>query len=353
MKFRFLDARNCHALLPPVHGLPMARLLDEYLRQEVNDKRGELHGSIDALIRHNERTTNRARGSQRLCNSPIEIALIYNVASRKVDVRGVKKPLRGRANFHTILEFANGITWKTIVPLQLLLKGWGDANRGYQCYIHSISHNANQIQSFADMQARWEAASDDYHYIGITGRNWLHRFREHMGEMGRGSRRRFYRAWRESMGKTDVHFVSQLGDTNLTYEDAMNWEELHVDQLGSNGLNMISGGFKGLKELHEHRIIDRIDLSLEERDKAIAEYVRQNPRKGIPNPFIAELWKDDDFYLKVIEARSKTLSADQVRKIRELASMGRSVTEIAEEVDALNELQVKNVIAGRYYGRIH
>ena len=48
MKLRFLDARNCHALLPPVHGLPIARLLDEYLRRHVNDKRGEQHGSIDA-----------------------------------------------------------------------------------------------------------------------------------------------------------------------------------------------------------------------------------------------------------------------------------------------------------------
>jgi hypothetical protein len=155
----------------------VARLLDEYLRRHVNDVRGEIHGSVDALIRHNERTANRARGSQRLCNSPIEIALIYNVANREVDVQGLKRPLSGRANFHTILVLANGITWKTMVPLQFLLKGWGDANRGHQCYVHSIAHNVNQIQSFADIQARWETASDDYHYIGITGRIWLQRFR--------------------------------------------------------------------------------------------------------------------------------------------------------------------------------
>ena len=335
-----------------MHGLPIGRLLDEYLRRYVNEVRGELHGSVNALIKHNERTSNLQRGSQRLCKSPIEVALIYNVANREVDIKGLKRPMSGRANFHTILVFPNGITWKTIIPLQYLLKGWGDANRGHQCYAHSISNNVSQIKSFAEMQAREAASSDDYLYVGITGRNWLHRFREHMGEMGRGSRKRFHRAWRESMGIADVHFVSHLVNINLTYKDAMNWEEYYVDRVGSNSLNMIPGGFKGLKHLFEHRITDRIDVSLGERDKAIAMYARQNPRKGIPNPFIAELWKDDEFYLKVIEARPKTLSPDQVRKIRVLASMEWSVAKIAEEVGALNELQVKNVIAGRTYRRI-
>jgi hypothetical protein len=153
----------------------------------------------------------------------------------------------------------------------------------------------------------------------------------------------------------NVQFISSLMDINLTFEDAMAWEELHVDRVayGPNGLNMIPGGFKGLKYLHEHRVIGRDDISLEERDRAISEFLRQNPRKGIPNPFLAELWKDDDFYLKVIGARPKTLSPDQVRKIRELAQRGWSIENIAEEVGALNEVQVKNVIARRTYARIH
>jgi hypothetical protein len=353
MKFRFIDARNCYALLPPVRGLPMARILDDYLRRHINDKQGELHGAVRDLIKHNESTIKRARSSNRLCDSAIEIALIYNSSSREVDVRGIKKPLIGPANFHTLIQFANGITWKTIVPLQYLLKGWGDANRGNQCYVHSISHNVSQVQSFADMQARGETTSDDFHYVGITGRNWLHRFREHMGEMERGSGRRFYRAWRESMGMTDVHFISQLGEINLTFSDAMNWEEVHVDRLGANGLNMIPGGFKGLRLLHELRITNGTDISLEDRDLAIAEYARQNPRKGVPNPFIAELWKDDEYYLKVIGARQKTLMPSQVRKIREYNKMGWSVERIAEAVGALNEIQVKNVISGKTYRRIH
>ncbi len=354
MKARFLDTRNCHALLPQGHGLPLAQRLDECLRQ-INDKHDELRGSIDKLIEHNEKTRNRTCGSQRYCNSPIEIAQISYLANRVVNTRAINGPGTGPAKLHTMLVYENGMTWKTIVPLQFLLKGWGDANSGHQCYIHTIAHNLEQIDSLEKLQARREADSDEYYYAGITGRNWLLRLSEHIGEMNRGSRRKFHAAWQDSLGMRDVHFISSLMDINLTYEDAMNWEELSVDRFayGPNGLNMIPGGFKGLKFLHKHRITDRIGISLEERDRAISDYLRQNPRKGIPNPFMAELWKDDDFYLKNIEARPKTLSPDQVREIRELSQSRRSITEIAEVVGALNETQVKNVIARRTYRRIH
>jgi len=73
----------------------------------------------------------------------------------------------------------------------------------------------------------------------------------------------------------------------------------------------------------------------------------------MPNPFISALWEDDDFYLRNIEAREKTLSADQVRQIRKLHEMGWSVTAITKEVGALNEIQVKNVIVRRTYQRVH
>ena len=352
MKLRFLDAKNCHAILPQVPGLRIVGVLDAYLGKYVNDLQGELYGSVDKLIRHNENTIQQARGTKRLVNSPIMIALIYNIYSREINVSGIKSPVENKANFQIALEFENGITWKIIVPLQFLLKGWGNVNQGFQGYVHSISYNISRIKSFDDMQKRWDSGDKDFQYVGITGRNWLLRFREHMGETAKGSRRRFYRVWRESMGKPDIHFISQLGNVNMTYKEAMNWEEYHVDQLGKNRLNMIPGGFKGLKFLHEHRLTDNINISLEERDKAIIEYIRQNPRKGVPNPFIAELWTDDDFYLKVIEARQKTLSPEQVREIRKLSELGHSTNKIKEDVGALNEIQVKNVISGKYYSRI-
>jgi len=333
--------------------LPLAQRLDECLRQ-INDKHGALRGSIDKLVEHNEKTRNRTRGSQRYCDSSIEISQISYFANRVVNTRAIEGPGSGPAKLHTMLVYENGITWKTIVPLQFLLKGWGDANSGHQCYIHTIAHKLEQIDSLEKWQARRQADSDEYYYVGITGRNWLLRFSEHMGELRRGSRKKFHAAWRDSLGLRDVHFISSLMDINLTYEDAMNWEELHVDRVayGPNGLNMIPGGFRGQRELHKLGLIGRLGIALEERDKALAEYVRRNPRRGIPNPFVAELWKDDEFYLKNIGARAKTLSPDQVRKIRKLCANGRSVAEITEEVGALNETQVKNLIAGKTYRRI-
>lgn len=353
MKLRFIDARNYHALLPPVHGLPSARALDEYLGREINDKKGDYQGSIDELIRQNQKTINKTRSNRRLVESPIEIAVFYYATSRFVDLKSVVRPapLTGWAKLHTILEFENGITWKTIVPLQYLLKGWGDANHGHQCYVHSISQHITQIRSFADMLDREEKGSDDYSYAGITSRNWLHRFREHMSEAGRGSRKTFHRAWRDFMGVPDVHFISQLGPINLSYNDAMNWEEVNVDRLGPRRLNMIPGGFKGQRMLHELGIISQKNVSLEDRENAIAEYLRRNSKKGIPHPFMAERWKDDDHYRKVMEANPRTLSEYQVKMIRQLDKEGHSVEEITLEVNARNEMQVRNVLSGRTFSR--
>jgi len=341
-------------LLPQGHGLSLVQRLEVCLAQ-INDSDGPLRGSIDHLIKRNENTLSQSVGSARLVASPVAVGQSSDVETGWINTQAVTSPFPGPAYLHTIQAYGEGLTWKSIIPLQFLLKGWGDANSGHQCYVHTISQNMDQLKTFGDWRARMEADSDEYYYVGITGRNWLLRLGEHIREMHRGSRRRFHAAWRESLDLSNVLFVSTLIDINLTFEDAMDWEELHVDKFanGPNGLNMIPGGFKGLRHLHKHGIIARQNISLEERERAMAEYLRQNPRKGIPNPFMAELWKDDNYYLKVNEANPKRLSAPQVRRIRELAAEGRSVEEITEAVGALNETQVKNIIAGRTYNRIH
>jgi hypothetical protein len=152
----------------------------------------------------------------------------------------------------------------------------------------------------------------------------------------------------------NVQIVSSLMAINMTYDEAMNWEEDKVDQIASDqyGLNMIPGGFKGLKYLHKLRITNKEKVSLGERELAIEEYIRRNPRKGVPNPFIRALWENDDHYLKVIAARPKTLTPNQVYRIRELHANGWSPGEITEEVAALNVGQVKRVISGKAYSRI-
>ena len=139
----------------------------------------------------------------------------------------------------------------------------------------------------------------------------------------------------------------------MNYENAMNWEEAEVDRIASDqfGLNMIPGGFKGLKFLHKRRLIKSMDITLEERENAIADYIREHPRKGIPNPFLSQLWEDDDFYLRINEANPKRLSEQQVEKILDLHKMGWSIPQITIEVGALNEKQVNGVITEKNYGR--
>jgi hypothetical protein len=40
---------------------------------------------------------------------------------------------------------------------------------------------------------------------------------------------------------------------------------------------MIPGGFKGLRFLHKLGVTTKVNVSLEEREQAISEFIRQNP----------------------------------------------------------------------------
>ncbi|MCE2612779.1 hypothetical protein LVD13_07330 [Flavobacteriaceae bacterium D16] len=350
MKLKFLDVQNCRALLPDSDGLPTLQKLDECL-EEINN---EYPGSIKALIKTNEKSMIGFKGSKRLCISHIKIAQGVDFQERVINTRAIFEDRPYPAEFMIVQFFGNRISQKIIVPLQYLLKGWGNGREGHQCYMHYVSHNMDKKVNMETMQWK-DSDSDNYYYAGITGRDWLKRLNEHIGEMRRGSAKSFHKAWRESWGVSNVQFSSYLREINLSYEEAMDWEEIMVDSLGKDGncLNMIPGGFKGLKFLHEHRITDRVKIPLKERDRAIAKYAKQNPRKGIPNPFIAELWKDDEYYLKIIEARPKTLSHEQVILIRELHKKGYSLEQITKEVEAINQRQVKRVIEGKTYRRYH
>ena len=136
MKTRFLDVRNCHALLPQRHGLSLVQHLEDCLR-EINDRNGPLKGAIDRLIKHNEKTRIRFRGSQRFLDSSIEVSQAAYIAARLINTQAMEGPIKGPAKFHTNIVSEDGTYWKTIIPLQFLLKGWGDANDGHQCYVHT------------------------------------------------------------------------------------------------------------------------------------------------------------------------------------------------------------------------
>lgn len=239
----------------------------------------------------------------------------------------------------------NGTEWSISVPLQMLMKGWPKIENEHIGYAHSIALTDSVTGEM-----------DQHFYIGVSKRNWLARMAEHFREIQTGSNKTFHRAWREYIGRRDVLLGSELITCNHTFEQIMDWEEEQVDKCMSLGksLNMIPGGFKGIKFLHEHRLLGSTgNVTLEDRERAITNYQHLNPRIGVPNLLISELWKNEEYAQKVICGVEGRLSVEQVREIRRLNMLGMSVEKIASMVNALNGRQVERVLSGSTYSRIH
>lgn len=250
-----------------------------------------------------------------------------------------------RVVYHLRFNTYSGTEWSISFPVQLVMKGYSSIDNGYVGYSHSIT--------LCDDTGK--PKKTQHHYIGVTKRNWLKRMSEHFNEVRSGSNKTFHRAWREYAGRSDVLLSSELITTNHTFDQIMAWEEWAVDEQMKAGtsLNMIPGGFKGMKYLHEHRLTNNQVVSVKERDAAIQRYQAQHPRAGIPNLIISELWNNEEYAQKVICGAEGRLSPDQVRKIRELNEMSIPVERITEMVSANNTLQVKRVLSGKTYSRIH
>ena len=258
------------------------------------------------------------------------------------DTQGLERPKEDwRCLLNLCIFITEGAKWSIVVPLQTLLKNYPVIKNAHYGYAHSI----------------WlKNQNTEHYYAGITKRSWLIRMKEHLSEaFKKESKKKFHRAWREYVDDEDVVFKSELVVTNHSYEQIMSWEEWVVDKYMDAGvsLNMIPGGFKGIKFLHEHRMLDNTKhVSIDERDKAITRYAHKHPKAGIPNLLIAELWEDDDYATAVICGVDGRLSVDQVRLIRKLNHQGLSDEEIVDKAQAKNLQQVQNVLSGKTYSRI-
>lgn len=225
-------------------------------------------------------------------------------------------------------------------PMRFAFKGMRDLTIGYMVYTHAIVMKNG----------------DTYVYYGITSRHWLHRLKEHETDAAKGSPLLFHRALREKM-KDAAWFYSTLIAAGRTKDEAYDMEEYLVskysfcrDHIG--GLNLIPGGYEGIRWLGRFGgIIDRT-VEPEERDSIVARIATDNPRLGISNPIVAALWEDDAYAEAVICGGENRLSADQVRHIRMLAAEGYAVNRIVDMSGASNVEQVNRVISGRTYSRI-
>ena len=236
-------------------------------------------------------------------------------------------------------------------------KGMGRAERGYMIYEHMFAPMDDAEKQF-----------EDQCYIGLTSRDWLTRFSEHKRDALTGSNLLFHASLgsaydgavvtQRGMGpfeviRAGVALYSELQYVNLSYDEAMQVEEQMVERtLAPKGLNMIPGGFAGMKHLHKLGFLARTRVSLEDRDEAVAAYMRKHPRKGQPAPWVADSWEEDDYYEKVILSRQNTLSRDQVLAIRKYGGEWGFSTELIASLTSANERQIRDVLSGKHYSRI-
>lgn len=356
---RYVDVRAVHRLIGanfPHGAVHLAESIEEYLRHVTSS--GD--SLPENLLAHNL-SGHRVRHTCELAAIDADIQFTSDASVKKLNMEmkdyrvhtQLARPLHERrVVLHLHIKHPDRTDWSISLPLQALMKGFGDVEDGYQCYSHSIAlfdedADDDAKQSFDD--------SKQIYYCGITSRNWLKRMAEHLAEVRNGSNKTFHAAWRAYQGRRGVLLGSELVVLNHSYNGAMGWEEMLVDRYiaEKRSLNMIPGGFKGLKFLHQLGLLARTaNVSEAERDAAVLAYVRKRPRSGVPNMLISGLWKNDDFYTKVITGRSNTLSVEQVRAIRTLASQGESAAGIASKVGARNIEQVERVLNGKTYSRI-
>ena len=377
MKFKYVNPKAVDHVVgryAPVGSFALARIIEEalentnlgFVHTEAGRGRfksddpvvsGALAGVADRLLAHNLSTANRKlwefySGLDFDLVHESSPALARNGKSVNTSVKAYfhqvefGRPLaERRVVFHLDYSDPSGTRWSISFPVQVVMKGYPSIENGYVGYCHGIT--------LSDQEGK--LSSTQHNYVGITKRNWLERMSEHFAEIRRGSNKTFHAAWRQYVGRKDVQLTSELVVTNHTFEQIMSWEEWAVDREMAKGtsLNMIPGGFKGMKFLHEHRLTYSAVATLEERDAAIVNFQALNPRAGIPNLLISELWKDPEYAEQVICGAEGRLTADQVRKIRELNGLGIAIERMVALVGARNQLQVERVLSGQTYSRIH
>lgn len=259
--------------------------------------------------------------------------------------------------FFTMRSPTLDIPIRVEVPLRTLVKGGRKLKGTYVVYLHALLMNNGE----------------EFVYYGITKRGWNTRFMEHVKSSVRDRSRRLFsqkmgelidaRAV-EVSGVPDARpklagIVTALCAIGLTEEQAMDVEEYLVDKYSlsskhKHGLNMIPGGYEGIRSLHALSILkDATFLDTEAREEMFGDYLKHQPKLGVPNPRVAPKWNDPEYAEAVICGRENRLEADQVREIRYLSALGYSVETSRQRVGAIDEGQVERVLAGRTYARIH
>jgi len=225
-------------------------------------------------------------------------------------------------------------------PMRLALKGSFDITQGYTVYLHTLTVKNGER----------------YCYYGVTSRHWMKRLREHEADSLSGSPFLFHRALREKI-KDVSWFCSTLLAAGKTKDEAYGMEEYLISKyslypMHGNGLNMIPGGYEGIRWLGKMGEKVNRDTEPEDRDIASMRIVEQHPKLGNPNPAVAMRWEDDSYAEAVICGRENRLSVENVRLIRMMAAEGYTKQSILKTIEGSGLTQISRVLAGLTYSRI-
>lgn len=228
------------------------------------------------------------------------------------------------------------------VPLAAVLRTMRDLTGQHQVYSHAFTtDDVGEV-------------IPDCTYIGVTKRGWRTRWSEHVASANRGSRYRFHQAIRHWSGRamTVMHCVIGVG---MSEADAMAMEEQTVgfETLYPQGLNMIPGGYAGLKYLRQIGAAGAHErVTPDSKQDIVNRFFETASRRGLPNPLAAANWCDPAYAEKVICAGEDRLKPDQIRNARFLSSLGKTAAEVATEIGARNVPQVQRLLSGSTYSRV-
>jgi hypothetical protein len=218
-------------------------------------------------------------------------------------------------------------------PLEVMIKS--NLQATYTVYSHYFGNQGAPIRR----------------YIGITSRGWGVRWHEHKAAARNGSPYLFHEAIRRRHDmEGQWHDILAAG---LTFDQAMKVEEEMVDRfsLYPKGLNMIPGGYAGIRYLGQHGVREVNRKTWERRHKLIAELGSRCSREGRPNPLAAARWQDAGYAASVICSNPNNFSAADVAHIRLLGSYGSSSEVIADQL-AVNPQRIKKLLNGETYSRV-
>ncbi len=314
MKFSRINVHNVYELLPPwaIDPFVLARHLDGLFSTE----QGIAITPTGPAVYQN-------------LNFWIEVDALVSPPTVRVCTPDDQVNLNGHL-IVTCTSLANE-TAQIDVPLNPIFKGYDRIAGTYSVYMHSFQ------------------TETPLGYVGMTKQRWFDRYAQHVSSARAGSPFLFHQALRKHQSEKVLHKVFMC---ELDHERALEYEEEWVGMFGLYplGLNMIPGGRAGFAYLAKLGLQAR---SAEDRDAAVEQMSRRESLEGRPNPLCAARWETDpNFAERVICGHSGRLTVEQVQLIRLGASFGKSPEALLTEASARNVRQVRNVLAGKTYGRI-